>query len=102
MSQPFIPSIVEQRLRDLEAKVAAKNQTHSAMVVSSPDMESLYKLLAEYAKKSEFNDYTLKSDRDDILMRVRKIEKKLDETSQTVETWEPSWGKMQTDIDYLM
>lgn len=45
------------------------------MVVTSPDLESLYKILAEYAKKSEFGDYTLKSDRDDILRRVMKLEK---------------------------
>jgi predicted nuclease with TOPRIM domain len=81
--------------------VAAKGQSHSAMVVSSPDLESLYKILTEYAKKSEFGDYTLKSDRDDILRRVVKLEKKTEEQQQKVESlekWEPAWGKLQQDV----
>lgn len=52
--------------------------THSALVVSSPDLESLYKILGEYAKKSEFGDYTHKTDRDDILGRLNRMEKRLE------------------------
>lgn len=73
---------MDQRLKDLEAQFAKKNQTHSAMVVSSPDLDSLYKILSEYAKKSEFGDYTLKSDRDDIMRRVQKLEKKVDDQGE--------------------
>jgi hypothetical protein len=94
--------LVEQRLKDLEAKVNSKKDTHSAMVVSSPDLESLYKILAEYAKKSEFGDYTLKSDRDDILKRLSKVEKSVHKHEELNEKWEPKWGKMKDDIDYLL
>lgn len=72
------------------------------MVVSSPDLESLYKILAEYAKKSEFGDYTLKSDRDDILGRINRMEKRLEDQGEKLLNWEPSWKKMQDDINYLL
>jgi hypothetical protein len=88
-------------LKDLEAAFAKKNQTHSAMVVSSPDMETLLKILSEYAKKSEFDDYTLKSDRDDIMKRVAKLEKRADDHTDKFIKWEPDWGKMMTAIDEL-
>jgi len=92
---------VDQRLKDLEAKVAAKNTTHSAMVVSSPDLETLYKILADYAKKSEFNNYTLNSERDDILGRIKRMEKKIEEHGGKIEKWEPKWSKTLDDIDFL-
>ena len=97
--------IVEQRIRELEAKMAAKAQKptpqHSAMVVSSPDLDSLYKILTEYAKKSEFGDYTLKSDRDDIMRRVARLEKTAEDHTNLLTKWEPSWGKFQEDISML-
>jgi phage shock protein A len=92
-------ALLDQRLRDLEQKFASKGQTHSAMVVSSPDLETLYKILSEYAKKSEFGDYTLKSERDDIISRVNRLEKKFEATSAKIERWEPEWG---ANIQYLM
>jgi len=88
-------------LRELESAFAKKNQTHSAMVVTSPDMETLLKMLSEYAKKSEFDDYTLKSDRDDILKRVAKLEKRTDDHTDKLIKWEPEWQKMLTAIDDL-
>ncbi len=72
------------------------------MVVSTPDLDSLYKILAEYAKKSEFDDYTLKSDRDDIMKRVAKLEKRAEEHTDKLIKWEPEWEKMQANIEYLM
>lgn len=89
-------------MKDLEAKMNQKKDTHSAMVVTSPDLETLYKILAEYAKKSEFGDYTLKSDRDDILKRLSKVEKKVENHEEFNHSWEPKWGKMRSDIDYLL
>lgn len=88
-------------MRELESAFAKKNQTHSAMVVTSPDMETLLKMLSEYAKKSEFDDYTLKSDRDDILKRVAKLEKRTDDHTDKLIKWEPEWQKMLTAIDDL-
>ena len=72
------------------------------MVVSTPDLETLYRILSEYAKRSEFEDYTLKSDRDDILKRVSRLEKKVDDTTDKMIRWEPEWEKMQANIEYLM
>jgi peptidoglycan hydrolase CwlO-like protein len=72
------------------------------MVVSTPDLESLYKVLNEYAKRSEFEDYTLKSDRDDILKRISRMEKRVDDTTDKMIKWEPEWEKMQANIEYLM
>jgi hypothetical protein len=72
------------------------------MVVSTPDLDTLYKILAEYAKKAEFEDYTLKSDRDDIMKRVAKLEKKMDDHTDSWIKWEPEWEKMQANIEYLM
>lgn len=69
------------------------------MVVSSPDLETLYKILSEYAKKSEFGDYTLKSERDDIVSRLNKLEKRYEVTAAKIEKWEPEWG---ANIQYLM
>jgi len=69
------------------------------MVVSSPDLETLYKILAEYAKKSEFGDYTLNSERDDIVSRLGRLEKKYEGTAAKIEKWEPEWG---ANIQYLM
>jgi hypothetical protein len=86
----------------LEEAMAKKSTTHSALVVNTPDLESLYKILAEYAKKSEFDDYTLKSDRDDILKRVAKIEKRCEDNTDKLIKWEPEWEKMQANIEYLM
>jgi chromosome segregation ATPase len=91
-------ALLDQRLKDLEAKFAAKGQTHSAMVVSSPDLETLYKILSEYAKKSEFGDYTLKSERDDIVNRLARLEKKVETNVARIDKWEPEW----TNIQYLM
>jgi DNA replicative helicase MCM subunit Mcm2 (Cdc46/Mcm family) len=93
---------VEQRIKDLEDAFAKKSQTHSAMVVTSPDLESLYKILAEYAKKTEFDDYTLKSDRDDILKRMSRLEKRVEDQTDKLIRWEPEWEKMQANIEYLM
>jgi hypothetical protein len=92
-------ALLDQRLRDLEQKFASKGQTHSAMVVSSPDLETLYKILSEYAKKSEFGDYTLKSERDDIVSRLNRLEKRYEVTAGKIERWEPEWG---ANIQYLM
>jgi|LauGreDrversion4_2_1035121.scaffolds.fasta_scaffold126225_2 multidrug resistance efflux pump len=72
------------------------------MVVTTPDLETLYKILGEYAKRSEFDDYTLKSDRDDILKRVAKMEKRLEDNTDKLIKWEPEWEKMQANIEYLM
>jgi septal ring factor EnvC (AmiA/AmiB activator) len=72
------------------------------MVVTSPDLESLYKILGEYAKRSEFEDYTLKSDRDDILKRISRMEKRVEDTTDKMIKWEPEWEKMQANIEYLM
>lgn len=72
------------------------------MVVSSPDLDSLYKILSDYAKKSEFGDYTLKSDRDDIMKRVAKLEKKVEENDNKIEKWEPHWEKLVSESKYLM
>jgi len=72
------------------------------MVVSTPDLESLYKILGEYAKRSEFEDYTLKSDRDDILKRMSRMEKRVEDTTDKMIKWEPEWEKMQANIEYLM
>ena len=72
------------------------------MVVSTPDLESLYKVLNEYAKRSEFEDYTLKSDRDDILKRISRMEKRVDDTTDKMIKSEPEWEKMQANIEYLM
>jgi peptidoglycan hydrolase CwlO-like protein len=72
------------------------------MVVSTPDLESLYKVLNEYAKRSEFEDYTLKSDRDDILKRISRMEKRVEDTTDKMIKWEPEWEKMQANIEYLM
>jgi len=69
------------------------------MVVSSPDLETLYKILSEYAKKSEFGDYTLKSERDDIVSRLNRLEKRYEVTAGKIEKWEPEWG---ANIQYLM
>ena len=93
---------LEQRIKDLEDAFAKKNATHSAMVVSTPDLDGLYKILKEYAKRSEFEDYTLKSDRDDILKRVAKMEKRLEDNTDKLIKWEPEWEKMQANIEYLM
>jgi hypothetical protein len=93
---------LEQRIKDLEDAFAKKNQTHSAMVVTTPDLDTLYKILAEYAKKAEFDDYTLKSDRDDILKRVAKLEKRCENNTDKIIKWEPEWEKMQANIEYLM
>ena len=65
--------------------------------MSSPDLESLYKILAEYAKKTEFDDYTLKSDRDDIMKRIQSLEKRVDHQGDKLiklTNWEPQWEKM--------
>ena len=72
------------------------------MVVTTPDLDTLYKILAEYAKKAEFDDYTLKSDRDDILKRVAKLEKRCENNTDKIIKWEPEWEKMQANIEYLM
>ena len=72
------------------------------MVVSTPDLDSLYKILNEYAKRSEFEDYTLKSDRDDILKRISRMEKRVEDTTDKMIKWEPEWEKMQANIEYLM
>ena len=72
------------------------------MVVSTPDLDSLYKILNEYAKRSEFEDYTLKSDRDDILKRISRMEKRVEDTTDKMIKWEPDWEKMQANIEYLM
>jgi DNA repair exonuclease SbcCD ATPase subunit len=72
------------------------------MVVTSPDLESLYKILGEYAKRTEFEDYTLKSDRDDILKRISRMEKRVEDTTDKMIKWEPEWEKMQANIEYLM
>jgi hypothetical protein len=66
------------------------------MVVTSPDMETLLKMLSEYAKKSEFDDYTLKSDRDDIIKRIAKLEKRTDDHTDRFIKWEPEWQRLQT------
>lgn len=71
------------------------------MVVSSPDMETLLKMLSQYAKKSEFDDYTLKSDRDDIIQRINKLEKRTDDHTDRFIKWEPEWHRLQTQIDDL-
>lgn len=71
------------------------------MVVSSPDMDTLLRMLSEYAKKSEFDDYTLKSDWDDILTRISKLEKRTDNHTDKLIHWEPEWLKMQTQIEDL-
>ena len=92
---------MDQRLKDLETAFAKKNQTHSAMVVTSPDMDTLLKMLSEYAKKSEFDDYTLKSDRDDIITRISKLEKRTDDHTDRFIKWEPEWHRLQTQIDTL-
>ena len=74
---------LQERVKALESiKPVAKEvrvrepATHSALVVSSPDLESLYKILGEYAKKSEFGDYTHHTDRDDIIGRLNRLEKR--------------------------
>ena len=72
------------------------------MVVSTPDLDGLYKILKEYAKRYEFEDYTLKSDRDDILKLVAKMEKRLEDNTDKLIKWEPEWEKMQANIEYLM
>ena len=72
------------------------------MVVTTPDLETLYKILGEYAKRSEFEDYTLKSDRDDIMKRVVKVEKRTEDHTDKLIKWEPEWEKMQANIEYLM
>jgi hypothetical protein len=71
------------------------------MVVSSPDLETLYKILSEYAKKSEFGDYTLKSERDDIVSRLNRLEKKLDTNVARIDKWEPEWGNIQYLMDTM-
>ncbi len=71
------------------------------MVVTSPDMDTLLKMLSEYAKKSEFDDYTLKSDRDDIYKRISKLEKRTDDHTDKFIHWEPEWVKLQAQIDDL-
>lgn len=72
------------------------------MVVTSPDLETLYKILGEYAKRTEFEDYTLKSDRDDILKRMSRMEKRVEDTTDKMIKWEPEWEKMQANIEFLM
>jgi len=93
---------LEQRIKDLEEAFAKKSSTHQAMVVSTPDLDGLYKILKEYAKRYEFEDYTLKSDRDDILKLVAKMEKRLEDNTDKLIKWEPEWEKMQANIEYLM
>lgn len=58
-------------------------------------------MLSEYAKKSEFDDYTLKSDRDDIIKRIAKLEKRTDDHTDRFIKWEPEWQRLQTQIDDL-
>ncbi len=53
-------------------------------------------MLSEYAKKSEFDDYTLKSDRDDIIKRIAKLEKRTDDHTDRFIKWEPEWQRLQT------
>lgn len=64
------------------------------MVVTSPDMDTLLKMLSAYAKKSEFDDYTLKSDRDDIIARISKLEKRTDDHTDRFIKWEPEWHRL--------
>jgi hypothetical protein len=52
-------------------------------------------------KKSEFNNYTLNSERDDILGRIKRMEKKIEEQGGKIEKWEPKWSKTLDDIDFL-
>ena len=46
--------------------------------------------------------YTLKSDRDDILKRVAKLEIRCENNTDKIIKWEPEWEKMQANIEYLM
>jgi flagellar motility protein MotE (MotC chaperone) len=85
---------VDQRIKDLEKKRGGDGDS-SSDTDSSFDLESIQKLLADYAKKSDLKDYCLRSESEDLSRRLGQLEARVDR-------WEPDWSQMKEDIRYLM
>jgi chromosome segregation ATPase len=82
----------EKRLKELESKI-------SGLSGGGADMDSVNKLLKDFAKKSDMED--LKKRLEKCEKKAKKAKDGLKKQEKKMKKWKPKWKQMEKDIEEL-